>query len=240
MLRQISLAVRNTSLTIGALFLGADFAINLWFIVSGKAYQEAIAPALMSELRVYGFLAVLIGLVLGAVVASGWKRRLLWLLGAVPSLLILFLTFVFLMISAGTPVEINRVQLADGRLVMLGIQPVPTDEVYDLWQAKDARGLVWQNLSDVSLSYSEDGSWTKDPALVATPDGKHLLVRRGGIWTDCLVIAERLNACPGVSSTLDWTKPAEWLEQSDHIVRITGLSPGHVEERQPVRSFMQN
>ncbi|MCB5176384.1 hypothetical protein [Microvirga lenta] len=225
--------VRNATLAAGALSLAATLVAYLWVLLTGTSGERAFAPRILDELAVYGLLALSAGLCFGAITASG-GRRLSWILGVVPGVPIITLILAVLALSAGTPSEINRIRLDDGRLLMLAIEPVPTDAVYNVWQSEDSFGLVWSRLRDVSLTYSEDGSWTEDPALVLTPNGKRLLVRRGGIWTDCLETTPGLEHCPGVLSSLAWTKPDAWLRQSERIGDLSGLSPGPVESRQPL------
>ncbi|QRM28238.1 hypothetical protein [Microvirga sp. VF16] len=205
------------------------FAASFWGALSTESNRRAFAPAFIDQLIIYGLPALLAGLCLSVVITSG-RRRLFWALGIIPGSPILLLMLAFAGLVSGAPSEVNRAQLEDGRLLMLGIESIPTDVVYRLWQAEDRYGLVWRKLSDIQLTYSEDGSWTDDPALIATPDGKRVLIRRGGIWTDCLEATQEFKQCPGVHGALDWTRPTEWLQQSEQIASITGLLPGPIEK----------
>lgn len=162
-------------------------------LVSSVAVWLAILPqeqALRSDLA-YGLLFMAVGGAAASLVLlalNGRRRwRWLWLL-PVPLLIFPLVIGVFL-IPAGSPVAM--ITLADGRVLHLNIQNVPTDTIYDLWID---HGLTWQRV-DVELEYSEDGRFINDEKLALSRGGRCLFVGRGGIWTDCLEINAGFAPC---------------------------------------------
>jgi hypothetical protein len=156
---------------------------------------RVMLPAGSGWTLIIGLLALAAGSALAVVTTRGWWRVLPLLaltLGTLPLLL-----GTFLLQDMGRPTaEVDRITLPDGQVVMLGVDPVPTDVVYSLWRAED---IGWRPvLGPGMMTYSEDGSFTADPRLVLTSDGKRLLIRRGGIWTDCFDVGFTLKPCAGL------------------------------------------
>lgn len=136
-----------------------------------------------------GFLGLLLlggALLRRAVVARGIVR---WssALALVPLLAVGLLAVVFVEVTHRR-VALSRASLPDGGTALLTLEPGITDTSYALWRAT---GPLLRPLSPPYeyLSYSEDGSLTADPALALSRDGARLLVRRGGVWTDCVEVA---------------------------------------------------
>lgn len=137
-------------------------------------------------------------------------------------------------LEAASEKAISIAELTNGRAFKLTEPVGSTDTICIIWEAEDKEQTKWREL-DVQITYSEDGSWTRDPALIAIADDQHLLVRRGGIWTDCIELGPPVRNCAGTQSYLARYKPDDWIRQSDEIERITGLSPGPKENRQHTR-----
>lgn len=124
------------------------------------------------------------------------------------------------------PGEINRVRLPDGRTFMLAVEPVASDIAYSLWVADTPGSDVFREVPGAGLTSSEDGSWIDAPTLVVAPSGRHLAIRRGGIWTDCLDLAADVHPCAGTAGQPGWQRPESWIERSREIERLAALSPG--------------
>lgn len=162
-------------------------------------------------------------------------RRKRWL----SALLLVLLTlggglFVDLFAWYYSPLHVSKVSLPDGRQIMLAEDLVWTDTVFSLWQPHDSYWSIWQEVEAYHLTYSENGDFTWDAKLVVAPEGDRLLVRRGGIWTDCFDVVDEIRNCEGTKTYLDWQNPDEWFAQSERIERLTNLSPGPMENRQPL------
>ena len=193
-------------------------------LLRSRSGLRAMPPDGWSWLAFIGLLALLSGLALAAVTTRGWWRVLpaLALLAGGP---FLFLGLVLLQLQARPFSELDRVTLPDGRVIVLGLDHVPTDSVYSLWRTE---GRGWRPLVNPveDLTYSEDGSFTADPRLVVTPDGERLLIRRGGIWTDCLDIGDALVPCPSLSP--HFASPIteqDFLARSARIERLISGDP---------------
>lgn len=154
-------------------------------------------------------------------VRKGW-RRLLPLLALMPMGLLL-LVILGLAETQLVRYELDRLTLRDGRVVMMTIEPGTTDTIFALL-LKD--GWRWRPLftGGTEVSYSEDGSFTEKPALVLTPGERHILIRRGGIWTDCWRVGGTLQPCLRDSAYVPDTHSA-WLDRSDRITAYVGMEP---------------
>lgn len=193
-------------------------------LLLSRSGPRVMPPDGWSWLAFVGLLALLSGLALTAATTRGWWRVLpaLALLAGGPFLV---LSLVLLQLEARPFSELDRVTLRDGRVIVLGLDHVPTDSVYSLWQAE---GRGWRPAVGPAeeLTYSEDGSFTADPRLVVTPDGGRLLIRRGGIWTDCLDIGDVLVPCPSLSP--GFASPIseqDFLARSARIERLISGAP---------------
>ena len=142
-------------------------------------------------------------------------RRVLWhLITLVPVFLVSALAVIFF---APTSDEMARVRLPDGRMVHLSTDAsVITDVSYSLWLSLPG-SLVWRRLGKADLSYSEDGSYINDEALVVSANGKRLLVGRGGVWTDCLEITRDFSPCE-----LGVDQP--WSSEPDYHTKMRAYS----------------
>ena len=164
-----------------------------------------------------------IALALAGIVGPGLRRRAI-------ATMVMLITVATALVSGLLPSEVSRARLADGRTVVLAKEFSLRDAAWSLWRPVDSFPVMLRSLG-TQISYSEAASWTRDPALILSPDGRYLLVRRGGIWTDCLITEAELAACPGTSSSLDGQKPEEWLRQSELIETMTGMSAGQQRAR---------
>lgn len=174
--------------------------------------------------------AALIVLVLSGLIAAatrqGWRRvgPLIAIVFMVP-VVVLMLGFVELTLVRR---EIGRVTLPGGHIVMMTQEPGFTDTSFGLWRPD---GWRWQAVFDADhqITYSEDGSFTEDPALVLAPDGRHLTIRRGGIWTDCWEIKAEMKPsepkpCLPQETNIPESRSA-WLDRSDRITAAVGVEP---------------
>ena len=79
-----------------------------------------------------------------------------------------------------------------------------------------------------TLTWSEDGGFTEDPKLVLVHE-RWLLVRRGGIWTDCYEISPtKLMSCGGGDQMQDWQDPDAWRAASEAMALKTGAGPADI------------
>ena len=214
-LRDARRALDAAALVLCALYVGTQAVALASHAVFGV---QMMVPAKMG-LAALGALALFaLGQALEILRRRGFAR--LWPLlalvtASVPGLMVLGLISLFQLRS-----ELDRVTLPDGRQVLLTLEPIPTDAVYALWETA---GWGWRPvLQSVSeITYSEDGSFTKDPALILTPDGAHLLIRRGGIWADCVVVAKPWRTCIEMDGSPD--TPREMHARSSAIAAYTGV-----------------
>lgn len=133
----------------------------------------------------------------------------------------LAVSFVAAVIALVTPVSIAQATLPDGRTLHLSQEPLPTDVAYDLWREGMA-GLLWWKINE-DLSYSEDGSFIGDEALHVSGDGRRLLVKRGGIWTDCLDIQSRFRECDAHVAAPVWGGADYIRRMRDHSLALEAL-----------------
>lgn len=168
-----------------------------------------------------------IALALAGIVGPGLRRRVI-------ATMIMLITVATALLSSLLPNEVSRVRLRDGQTIVLAKEFSLKNAAWSLWRTVDSFPMMLRSLG-TQISYSEDLSWTHDPALILSPDGRYLLVHRGGIWTDCLVVENKMSACLDTVSSLDWQKPEEWIRRSERIEEMTGLSAGPRERRQPLK-----
>jgi len=182
--------------------------------------QAVILPNWSGHAADVGVILLVASQLVAVAIRRGW-RRVVPLFVLVP--LVLFVALAANLVSKMTQrVEVDRITLPDGRVVMMTHEPVPTDTVFAVWEQADS--LRWRPLYVMpdQITYSEDGSFTTDPRLVVSDNGAYLLLRRGGIWTDCWAIGRSPSLCLAgeVPSTRD-----EWLERSRRIAAVVGADP---------------
>jgi len=173
-----------------------------------------ILPSWIRHVADVGLLMLVASLLIAGATRRGWQRTIpLLALG-----LLVALT-AGLAILMPMRVEADQITLPDGRVVVMTYEPVPTDTVFAVWERMD--GIRWRPLYAMpgQITYSEDGSFTADPRLVVSDDGRHLLLRRGGIWADCWPIGERPSPCPLGESP---SSRDQWLERSRRITATVG------------------
>ncbi len=186
------------------------------------ASQVIILPAGLRYIGDAGIVLLAASQLVAVAARRGW-RRVLPLLALPPLVLSAALATHGTSLATGR-VEADRVTLPDGRTVMLTREPVPTDVAFAVWERAD--GLHWRPLftQAADITYSEDGSFTADPRLVVSRDGRHLLLRRGGIWTDCWTIEARPRLCPLGEGEAP-SGPDDWRSRSLRIAAATGADP---------------
>lgn len=127
-----------------------------------------------------------------------------------------------------TPIFINFATAAGGKTFMLAQKPgLGSEFAWSIWRPLGRTGFLWALETD-QMNSSEDGQFLSNPKLVAIQDGRRLLVRRGGIWTDCFDVGEDLEYCK--LPHLRWDAPSQspnaWVGNSDAIAELTGM-PAH-------------
>ncbi len=208
------------------LLLGSVLLILIYlYLLNGAAPSQdrvqVVLPGWTAYIALGSLFLFVLSQLAAVVIRRGWRRvmPLIVLVPAVPA----FLLALGLLDVTMRRVELDRTTLPDGRVVMLTLEAVPTDAVFNLWEQPE--GWRWRSLfeSGEALTYSEDGSFTADPRLVVSRDGRYLLVRRGGIWTDCWAI----DAKGSCFFLVEGTSPGreEWLSRSQSIAFITGADP---------------
>ncbi|KQT80763.1 hypothetical protein [Methylobacterium sp. Leaf466] len=210
--------LRRLSLLSGGLLIALYLGL-LVGIVWPWGTGEVILPSWVHHVPDVGLVLLLLSQVVAAAGVRGWRRLspLADLAVAVP---VIVLVGGFLQVAT-VRFEIDRVVLPDGRVVMMTLEPGMTDTIFGLWETP--RGWRWQPFQNAvsDITYSEDHSFTHDPRLVVTADGRHLLIRRGGIWTDCWTTETSPAKClprdNGVPDTRD-----EWLGRSERIAKVVG------------------
>jgi hypothetical protein len=158
-------------------------------------------------------------------------RRTVWSLATIiaplPIIVVFSLLAMFWGGAFGGPGPSIASFRANGKTIHLTIEPIPTDTVYALWKATGPTTLVWRQIR-APLTYSEDGSFIGEERLALSADRRMLLVGRGGIWTDCLLLsADLLESCAPYSDPA-WDDP-DYREmmtaRSDEIAQIAGRKP---------------
>ena len=180
------------------------------------------APEVLNAAGVIALIAIPSALLFDVVMPPAGRRLgpAIRLLLAIPAILV---AFVWIALSSGLPGVVNRVTAPGGQRYLLGIGPAPTDVDYQLWRSVGSAGLLWKPAG--TLTWSEDGRFTEAPALVLVHE-RWLMVRRGGIWTDCYeILADSLTSCGGGSSVPDWQDPDAWRQASAEMAAKVGATP---------------
>lgn len=119
---------------------------------------------------------------------------------------------------------LDRTQVAGGGFVTLALDDrMFTDAAFVLVEPADPGGLVWRQIS--VLNHVEDESFNTPLQLVAAPDGRWLLVRRAGIWTDVFRVTDGHPVPIVVPVAGNPGNAAFWRLRSAWIAAMTGLSP---------------
>lgn len=181
-----------------------------------------LAPELLNHASVVALIAIPLALVFDAVAPP--SRMRLWpmvrLLVGLPASVV---AVVWIAFASGLPGVVNRVTTASGQQYLLGVGPMPTDVDYQLWRSVGPGGVLWERAE--SLTWSEDGQFTQNPQLVLVRE-RWLLVRRGGIWTDCYEITPgELKSCGGGDEIQDWQDPDAWRAASEEMATLVGAKP---------------
>lgn len=196
---------------------------------STRDLRLTVSPAGMGYLQSV-WLALPAGLFLGAIQSKNHKTY--WGLGLVVTPFIIVVVLIVQLFTQ-TPVLLNYAKVADGRTFLLTQFPTIQDDAWAIWRPHDRLGIIWAMETD-QMTYSEDGRFTSNAKLVATGDGRRVLVQRGGIWTDCFEVEAKLQDCD--VQDLDWDaaflNPQLWVEHSDAIAEFSGMpagtpNPGH-------------
>ncbi len=181
-----------------------------------------LSPELLNHASLGALIAIPLALVFDAVAPQAERR--LWpmvrLLFGLPATVV---AIIWISFASGLPGVVNRVSTPSGQQYLLGVGPMPTDVDYQLWRSVGAGGVLWERAE--SLTWSEDGGFTQDPQLVLVR-GRWLMVRRGGIWTDCYEITgDALTSCGGGDQMQDWQNPAAWRAASGEMAAKVGVDP---------------
>jgi hypothetical protein len=209
------------------LLLGSGLLIALYLVLAfgtapSRDKVQVIPPSWAHHIPTAGFVLFLLSQLVAVAIRRGWWRLMPFLsLGLAFPLFVVVIGFVQMATARS---EIDRVSLPNGRVIMMTIEPGMTDTIFGLWEK--VGGWSWQAPFEAvsEITYSEDHSFTTDPRLVVTANGQHLLIRRGGIWTDCWAIATSLNPClPGEYNSPD--KWEDWISRSERIAAIVGADP---------------
>jgi hypothetical protein len=110
--------------------------------------------------------------------------------------------------------------------VSLAVDEGMTDVGFVLVEDADPGGFVWRRISE--LSFIEDGPYAALPQLVTAPDGRWLLVRRAGIWTDAFRLVDGHPVPIAVSLNGDVRLPDDATFRrlrSARIATLTGMHP---------------
>ena len=187
-------------------------SINPWGII--------LAPEFLGTVSLIGLVAIPMALTIDLIAPPASRRR--WpairLIVGLPATLL-----AILVVSLASPGVINRVTLPDSQQYLFGVGAMPTDVDYQLWKSVGPGGVFWRKAED--LTWSEDGGFTEDPQLVLVKE-RWLMVRRGGIWTDCYeVTAAGLNPCGGINEMPDWQRPGTWHAASARMAQEVGADP---------------
>lgn len=180
------------------------------------------APEVLNAASLIALIAIPAALLFDAVVPPAGRRLgpvVKLLLGVPATLVVLF----WIALSSGLPGVVNRVTAPGGQQYLLGVGPMPTDVDYQLWRSVGPAGLFWEPAG--TLTWSEDGRFTEDPELVLV-HARWLMVRRGGIWTDCYeIVGGALKSCGGGIRIQDWQDPDAWRRASAEMAARVGATP---------------
>jgi hypothetical protein len=196
------------------------------FLTALNPLGVILVPEMLNGAGVVALAAILLALIFDVVAPPAGRR--LWpgvrLVIGMPAAIVALL---WITLISGSPGVINRVTAPDGQHYLLGVGPMPTDVDYQLWRSVGPGGVFWERSE--TLTWSEDGQFTRDPQLVLVNE-RWLMVRRGGIWTDCYEITPAaLESCGGGYQMQDWRKPAAWRAASDAMVLKTGAKPTDIQ-----------
>lgn len=73
----------------------------------------------------------------------------------------------------------------------LGVSPVISDIVFEIWRAPSAYSLFWSRMeTGLEMNYSEDGSYLSDPRLILSGNERILVLARGGYLVDAFDVAD--------------------------------------------------
>lgn len=103
--------------------------------------------------------------------------------------------------------------------ITLGVEDSMRDVSFILFEDADPGGFVWRKID--TLDHIDEGPFARPPSLVVSPDGRWLLARRGGIWTD----AFRLVGGRPARITFGGAGEAYLPLRSERIAALTGLRP---------------
>lgn len=208
----------HTPMYIG-LGLTALLCILVWLIQSDTYMLGFFTPIVPYIIIPTYFFVLLQGYlwVTGTVFKKILKNILMFTAVSIASIIVL--TWLYL----NTMDTIDEVEMPDGSYVRLVDDNVIVDFVYSLWQADGSPLLSWHKLS-IGLTYSEGGEFQENTHLVFSDDKKYLLISRGGIFTDCVEV-KFMDICDGTYGHPYWGDRQEWLDRSDKIAIISGVSP---------------
>jgi hypothetical protein len=208
------------------LLFGSGLLITVYLVLAFCAAPsrdriQVILPSWVHHVPTASLLLFLLAQLAAMVIRRGWRLMPLLSLGLAFPLFVLAIGFVQMATARS---EIDRVGLPDGRVVMMTIEPGMTDTIFGLWEKVGV--WSWQAPFEAvsEITYSEDHSFTTDPRLVITDNSQYLLIRRGGIWTDCWAITTSLSPClAGEYNSPE--KREDWISRSERIAAIVGADP---------------
>ena len=180
------------------------------------------APEVLNAASLIALITIPSALLFDVVVPPAGRRLgpAVRLLLAIPATIV---AFVWIALSSGLPSVVNRVTAPGGQQYLLGIGPMSTDVDYQLWRSVGPAGQLWKPAG--TITWSEDGRFTEDPELVLVHE-RWLMVRRGGIWTDCYeILANSLKSCGGGYVVQDWQDPDAWRRASAEMAARVGATP---------------
>ena len=212
-------------LLVGSALLLLSHLLLVVSAVPSKVGSQIILPSAANLIASTGLILLVLSGLLAAATRQGWRR-------VVPLIALVFMMPVVFMLGLVELTlvrrEVGRVTLPGGHIVMMTQEPGFTDTSFRLWRPD---GWRWQAVFDADhqITYSEDGSFTEDPALVLAPDGRHLTIRRGGIWTDCWEIKAEMKPsepkpCLPQETNIPQSRSA-WLDRSDRITAAVSVEP---------------
>lgn len=213
-------------LLVGSVLLLLSHCLLVVSAMPSEGGTQIILPNATNLIASAGLILLVLSGLIGAATRQGWRR-------AVPLIALVFMVPVIVLMlglveSTFTRREIGRVTLPGGHIVMMTLEPGFTDTSFGLWRPD---GWRWQAVFDAGyqITYSEDGSFIEDPAVVLAPDSRHLMIRRGGIWTDCWEIKAEMKPsepkpCLPQQTNIPESRSA-WLDRSDRITAAVGVEP---------------
>lgn len=192
------------------------------FLTSLNPLGVILAPELLNLASVVALIAIPLAVVFD-VVAPPAKRRLWPIVRLLVGLPATVVAVVWIAVASGLPGVVNRVTTDSGQQYLLGVGPMPTDVDYQLWRSVGPGGVLWERAE--ILTWSEDGQFTQNPQLVLVRE-RWLMVRRGGLWTDCYEITPgELKSCGGGHEIQDWPNPDAWRAASAEMAVKVGVKP---------------